>query len=400
MRVVFSPLGALLSSQFLSSFVDNTLLFIAQAILLRDHYPDYYLPVVQAMYLASYIIASPWVGGIADYVPKARVLLIGNALKALCSIGFLFGWNPALSYSLFGLGSVLYSPAKYGILPFLTHEEDELVKANSWMEGTTIAAILCGSLAGGYLSDYSIGLASVLGLAIYAMSAVLTFMIPLNQGCGHLPGKAVLQEFWQDIVFMMKHVDSRFSVIASAFFWTVSNILKLALFVWVPQALCLNGNSKVSLMMALIGVGIGIGAGLAPRIVSIRSYRRTIVFGLAMGIVVIGLSFVHTVPLASILIFIIGVFGGLYIVPINSLNEYVGERSIGAGRSVTIQNFAENIFMLAGTGAYSLAEAGQVPIESTIHACGVALIGFMIFLTHFRRGAPLLREKKIKLQQE
>ncbi len=58
MRVVFSPLGALLSSQFLSSFVDNTLLFIAQAILLRDHYPDYYLPVVQAMYLASYIIAS------------------------------------------------------------------------------------------------------------------------------------------------------------------------------------------------------------------------------------------------------------------------------------------------------------------------------------------------------
>ena len=146
MNRLFSPLGALLSGQFLSAFVDNTLLFIAQAIILRDALPEYYLPLVQGLYLAAYILASPWVGGFSDFVPKARVLFVGNIVKALCLVGFLSGLNPALSYGIFGLGSVIYSPAKYGILPFLTKDEEQLMKANSWMEGTTIAAILSGAV--------------------------------------------------------------------------------------------------------------------------------------------------------------------------------------------------------------------------------------------------------------
>ena len=120
MRKFFTPLGALLSGQFLSAFVDNMLLFIAQAIIVREAYPEYYLPLVQGLYLAAYIFASPWVGGFSDFIPKSRVLLIGNVIKAVCLVGFLLGVNPAVSYGIYGLGSVIYSPAKYGILPFLT----------------------------------------------------------------------------------------------------------------------------------------------------------------------------------------------------------------------------------------------------------------------------------------
>ena len=389
LKRLFSPLGALLSGQFLSAFVDNTLLFIAQAIIRRDVFPDYYLPLVQGLYLAAYILASPWVGGLSDFVPKARVLFIGNIIKALCLVGFLLGINPALSYGIFGLGSVIYSPAKYGILPFLTRNEDQLMKANSWMEGTTIAAILSGAIVGGFLSDYSISLACVLGLVLYAASIGFTFLIPLNPSRGHMPGWHAIGEFISDIRYFMVHVDARFSVIGSAFFWTVSNILRLGMFIWVPTALGLAGNKPVSLLMAVIGIGIGIGALMAPRFVTIRTYRRAIFFGIIMGVVVMTLSYVHTLNIAIGLIFLVGVLGGLYIVPVNTLNEYLGDQTIGTGRATTVQNFAENTFMLLGTGAYSMAEYICIPIDHTIRWAGILLLAFMAFLAFYRKGDPI-----------
>lgn len=389
LRIACSPLGALLSGQFLSAFVDNMLLFIAQAIIVRDGYPVYYLPLVQGLYLAAYIVASPWVGGFSDSIPKARVLLFGNVIKAICLVGFLAGMNPALSYGIYGLGSVIYSPAKYGILPFLTRDEDHLLKANSYMEGTTIVAILGGSVVGGFLSDYSIPVSCLLGLLMYLAATGLTFLVPLNPGKGRMPTWNAIQEFVADIRFFLIPVDARFSVIGSAFFWTVSNILRLGMFVWAPEALGLAGNKPVSMLMALIGVGIGIGAYLAPRFVSIRTYRRAIFFGMIMGVVVMILSYIHTLEIAAGLIFFVGIMGGLYIVPVNTLNEYLGDKTIGTGRATTVQNFAENMFMLAGTGAYSLAEQIDMPIADTIRWCGILLLAFMAFLTFYRRGCPI-----------
>ena len=389
MRIAFSPLGALLSGQFLSAFVDNMLLFIAQAIIVREGYPAYYLPLVQGLYLAAYIFASPWVGGFSDFIPKSRVLLIGNVVKAVCLVGFLLGMNPAVSYGIYGLGSVIYSPAKYGILPFLTQNDEHLMKANSYMEGTTIAAILSGAVVGGFLSDYSILVSCILGLTMYAAAIGFTFLVPLNPSKGHMPAWNAIQEFASDIRYFMAHVDARFSVIGSAFFWTVSNILRLGMFVWAPEALGLAGNKPVSLLMALIGVGIGIGAYLAPRFVSLKTYRRAILFGIIMGIIVMILSYIHTMEIAAVLIFFVGIMGGLYIVPVNTLNEYLGDRTIGTGRATTVQNFAENTFMLAGTGAYSLAERIDIPIDDTIRWCGILLLAFMAFLTFYRRGCPI-----------
>ena len=386
------PLSALLLGQFLSAFVDNTLLFIAQAIIVREAFPDYYLPLVQGMYLASYILASPWAGGFADYIPKARVLLIGNVIKASCLFGFLLNINPAISYGLFGLGSVIYSPAKYGILPFLTRDEDHLMKANSWMEGTTIVAILSGAVFGGFLSDYSIPLACVVGLLLYIVSSGFAWLIPLNPRQGKMPGFSAITEFVGDIRFFLSHVDGRFSVLGAAFFWTVSNILRLGMFVWVPVALGLTGNKPVSLLMAVIGIGIGIGAMLAPKLVSLRTCRRAILFGIMMAGVVMTLSYVQTLPVAVVLIFAVGLLGGLYIVPVNTLNEFLGDRTIGTGRATTVQNFAENTFMLMGTGAYSLAEYVEMPIDHTIRWAGILLLVFMVFLAYYRKGKPIAVE--------
>ncbi|HWQ60833.1 MAG TPA: lysophospholipid transporter LplT, partial [Negativicutes bacterium] len=90
-----SPLGALFTAQFLSAFVDNMILFIALAIIRRDAYPDYYLPFVQSTFLAAYIVFSPWVGRFADRTAKARVLIVGNMIKAAGVAMMLAGLDPA-----------------------------------------------------------------------------------------------------------------------------------------------------------------------------------------------------------------------------------------------------------------------------------------------------------------
>ena len=105
------PIRALLIGQFLSAFVDNMILFISLAIIKRDGYPEYYLPLVQSTFLLSYIVLSPWVGRFADKKPKMEVLITGNGVKALGIILLFFNCDPALSYAVVGIGAVIYSPA-------------------------------------------------------------------------------------------------------------------------------------------------------------------------------------------------------------------------------------------------------------------------------------------------
>ena len=79
-----SGLRFLLAAQFLSAFVDNMILFIAQAIILRDAFPSWYLQLVQATFLFAFIVLSPWVGRLADRYAKRWVLVFGNSVKCMC----------------------------------------------------------------------------------------------------------------------------------------------------------------------------------------------------------------------------------------------------------------------------------------------------------------------------
>jgi LPLT family lysophospholipid transporter-like MFS transporter len=377
---LLTPLRALLTTQFLSALADNMLLFIAQAIILREHYPSYYLSLVQSMYLLSYILASPWVGLYADSVPKARALLTGNIVKALAPILMLLPINPAISYLCFGLGSVIYSPGKYGILPCLTNSDKELMKANGWLESTTIIAILTGSIIGGWLSDRSIAMAALVALLLYGLSLAVNLKIPNNTTSCQIPFAHAGANFFTDIRFFFSNKAGRFSVLGSAYFWSVTSVLRLAIFIWAPLALGLKGNTPVSLLVALIGVGIAIGAFSAAHVVSIKTYRRAIWFGTAIGLMMLGLALTTSLSLTLVLLLASGILSGMYIVPVNSLNESVGETTIGAGRGIAVQNFVENSAMLLAIGIYTLANRSGISIYSIILSSGIVFLLLMLHL--------------------
>ena len=100
------------------------------------------------------------VGAFADSMPKGRVMFITNTIKVVGCLLILFNeylhmgalpayWLVLLAYAVVGLGAAAYSPAKYGILTELLPPE-QLVMANGWIEGLTVASIVLGTLLGGH----------------------------------------------------------------------------------------------------------------------------------------------------------------------------------------------------------------------------------------------------------
>ena len=95
------------------------------------------------------------IGAFADALPKGKVMFVSNAIKVVGCLMMAFGTHPLLSYAIVGLGAAAYSPAKYGILTELL-PPSQLVKANGWIEGLTIASIILGVLLGGQLVGQAI----------------------------------------------------------------------------------------------------------------------------------------------------------------------------------------------------------------------------------------------------
>jgi LPLT family lysophospholipid transporter-like MFS transporter len=375
-----SPLRALLLAQFLSAFVDNMILFIALGIIHRDGYPLYYLPLVQSTFLFSYIILSPWVGKFADKKPKSQVLIVGNILKSLGIILLLAKCDPALSYGVVGIGAVIYSPAKYGILPFLAKGEATLLRANSSLESYTIVAILTGSVAGGYLSERSIPLSLLTCMILYGLSIGVNLLIPKDPGNRSIHYSNAVKEFITDTTTLFHEKQSHYSLVGTGSFWMASAVLRMIIFAWLPLTLSINGRTEVSMIIAVTGIGIAIGAFVTPYLITVKEYPKTVWYGLGMGICILAFLLIKNLLIAIIFLLLIGCMGGIFIVPLNACLQNVGHRTIGAGKTIAVQNFVENSFMFLGVTAYTFALKLGMSILGSIAATGIGLLAFVAYL--------------------
>ena len=142
----------IMTAQFFSSLADNAL-FVAAIELLRSRgAPEWQSAALVPLFALFYVVLAPFVGAFADARPKGQVMFISNAIKVIGCLLMLVGVHPLLAYTLVGLGAAAYSPAKYGILTELL-PPSQLVKANGWIEGLTIASIILGVLIGGQLVE-------------------------------------------------------------------------------------------------------------------------------------------------------------------------------------------------------------------------------------------------------
>src|SRR5512141_2262036 len=151
----------IMAAQFFSSLADNALLIAAIAMLMQLEGPEWLTPLLKFSFTISYVVLAFLVGAFADSMPKGRVMFVTNTIKVGGCALILFNeflrlgsmsayWLVLLAYAVVGLGAAAYSPAKYGILTELLPPE-QLVMANGWIEGLTVASIVLGTLLGGML---------------------------------------------------------------------------------------------------------------------------------------------------------------------------------------------------------------------------------------------------------
>ncbi len=365
-------MGAVLAAQFLSAMADNALLFGALALLRRELYPEWTIPLMQEFFVGAYIVLAPFTGPIADALPKGRVMLFANGLKLLGAVALCAGFNPFLAYALVGVGAAAYSPAKYGILSELT-SPDNLVKANGLMESSTIAAILIGAVAGGTLADWSITGTLLAVIACYALAAAANLLIPRLPPVHPITGFPVwrlLREFGSIVAQLLRVPDARFSILGTSIFWGAGSTLRFLLIAWVPIALGITSNRMPAYLNAMVAVGIVLGAGLAAKFVSLEKVNRALPAGVLIGAAVCLLAGTTRLPTAFLILTLVGACGGFFVVPLNALLQERGAESVGAGHAIAIQNLAENSAMLILIGLYTGVERAHFPVPAVAAGFG------------------------------
>ncbi|EPH0090468.1 lysophospholipid transporter LplT [Pluralibacter gergoviae] len=355
---------AVICAQFLSAFGDNALLFAILALMKAQFYPDWSQPVLQMVFVGAYIVLAPFVGQFADSFAKGRVMMVANVMKLIGAAAICVGINPFIGYILVGIGAAAYSPAKYGILGELT-TGDKLVKANGLMESSTIAAILIGSMAGGVLADWHVLAALVVCAVVYAGAVVANlFITPLPAA---RPGQswrfsAMTGRFFAACKTLWYNPETRFSLVGTSLFWGAGVTLRFLLVLWVPVALGITDNATPTYLNAMVAVGIVAGAGAAAKLIRLETVARCMPAGILLGVVVIIFALQHALLPAYALLFLLGVCGGFFVVPLNALLQERGKRSVGAGNAIAVQNLGENSAMLIMLGLYSLAVMVGIPV--------------------------------------
>jgi MFS family permease len=358
-------------------------------------------PALKQAFVISYVILAPLVGAFADSMPKGRVMLMTNAIKILGCAMMLFFVHPLVAYALVGLGAAAYSPAKYGILTELLPPQ-QLVVANGWIEGTTVGSIILGTVLGGILISPQIAAkllqfdmpfidtgvdtppeaAISVVMGVYFVAAVFNWFIP-DTGVDHrIPSKNPLylvREFAHCVSLLWRDRLGQISLATTTLFWGAGATLQFIVIEWASRVLGLD-LSRAFYMMGVVAIGIALGAVLAARLVSLRGAVRVLPIGAMMGLVVMAMIFGRHLPVALVLMVLIGACAGFFVVPMNAVLQHRGHVLMGAGHSIAVQNFNENIGILVMVGLYALMVRSGVSVTAAIVLFGLFVSGIMALI--------------------
>ena len=391
----------IMAAQFFSSLADNALLFVAIDLLINMNSPGWITPLLKLSFTLFYVLLAAFVGAFADSMPKGKVMFISNLIKVGGCMLIFANVHPLLAYAIVGFGAAVYSPAKYGILTELLPAE-KLVAANGWVEGLTVMSIIFGTVMGGALvgnrvSSYLLGFdlplidtgittptqsALCVVVGIYVIAAIFNTRIP-DTGCryGHQERNPIklVTDFANCYSLLWKDKLGQISLAVTTLFWGAAQTLQFIVLEWANRTLKLTYEQSTSLV-GVVAIGVAAGAVISARSITLRKSLTVIPVGIAMGVIVMGMTLVKSVTLAYPLLVLVGLLGGFFLVPMNALLQHRGHVLMSAGHSIAVQNFNENLSILVMLAAYSLMLRGHLNLNIIILIFGLFLAGTMFFI--------------------
>ena len=407
----------IMAAQFFSSLADNALFVAAVELLKTSGAPKWQPAALVPMFALFYVVLAPFVGAFADAKPKGQVMFVSNAIKVVGCLMMLFGTHPLMAYAIVGLGAAAYSPAKYGILTELL-PSSQLVKANGWIEGLTIASIILGVLLGGQLVGYAISsrllafdlpfistsidtppeAAIAVLILLYAIAAWFNTRIP-DTGVEMRPMPRnkfeLLPDFWNCNSALWRDKLGQISLATTTLFWGVSGNLRYIVLAWSAAALGYS-TTQASSLVGVVAIGTAVGAVIASMRMRLDQATSVMPMGIGMGLLVILMNFIDNVWVAAPFLILLGGLGGFLVVPMNALLQHRGHNLMGAGRSIAVQNFNEQACILALGAGYSLSTAMGMSAFGAITIFGVVVAGFMYVIQRWHKSNCIKHKEQVE----
>ena len=401
----------IMAAQFFSSLADNALLIAAIALLTTMKSPQWMTPLLKLFFVLSYVLLAAFVGAFADALPKGKVMFITNLIKVFgCGLMF-FDVHPLFAYAVVGFGAAAYSPAKYGILTELLPPE-KLVAANGWIEGLTVSSIILGTVMGGALInpqissallhfdfpiiDTGINTAAEAALSIitlaYLIAALFNLKIP-DTGARYAHQERnpikLIADFANCYTILWKDKLGQISLAVTTLFWGVGATLQFIVLKWAEKSLHMPLD-KAAVLQGVTALGVALGAVAAARFIPLKKSLSVMPMGVAMGVVVIIMTMVHSVWIAYPLLIFVGALSGYFVVPMNALLQHRGHVLMSAGHSIAVQNFNENMSVLTMLVLYALMVKLDLDVNIVIIMLGLFISSMMLLV--MRKHAANQRE--------
>lgn len=402
-------------TQFLTAFNDNVfknalvILLTYQTVTWMGLNSNTLVNLSAAFFILPFFLFSASAGQLADKYEKGRLIviikLVEIAIMLLALWGFVYGHIGALLTCLFLMGthSTFFGPIKYAILP--QHlKTDELVGGNGLVETGTFLAILLGTMLGGYLIEIPTQgtlLVASATIVFAALGLATAWWIPKaappapNLKLNH----NLFTETWRNLKLLHANRTVFLSCLGISWFWFFGATFMTQLPNYTKDFL--GGSAQVvTLVLTIFSVGVGIGSLLCERLSGHRVEIGLVPFG-AIGLTVFGIDLYFAHPHAAgplglsamqflqtagstriaLDLFLIGVFGGFYIVPLFALIQQRSEPSCRS-RIIAGNNILNAIFMVASAVlAISLLEGASFTIPQLLLATAIlnALVAIYIF---------------------
>jgi MFS transporter, LPLT family, lysophospholipid transporter len=397
----------IMSAQFFSSLADNALFIAAVELLKSSKAPTWQAAALVPMFALFYVVLAPFVGAFADAMPKGKVMFASNAIKVVGCVLMLFGLHPLLAYAVVGLGAAAYSPAKYGILTELL-PPSQLVKANGWIEGLTIASIILGILLGGQLIGQALasrmltfdfplfdtGIDTASEAAIFVLIFIYILAAWFNTRIPHtgvemrrMPKNPLelVPDFWICNSRLWRDKLGQISLSTTTLIWGVSGNLRYIILAWSAAALSYS-TTQASSLSGVVALGTAVGAVVASLRMRLDMATSVMPLGIVMGVLMILMNFIGNVWVAAPFLILLGAIGGFMVVPMNALLQHRGHNLMGAGRSIAVQNFNEQACILGLGAFYSLSAGLGLTAFAAITAFGLISTGVMWVIQRWHRN--------------
>jgi hypothetical protein len=295
-----------------------------------------------------------------------------------------------------------------------------LVAANGWIEGLTVGSIILGTVLGGILIskqlstvllgfdlpmietgiDTSPEAAICVIAVIYLIAAGFNLRIP-DTGAVYPKQESnpirLIKDFKHCFHTLWKDRLGQISLAVTTLFWGAGATLQFIVLKWAESALGMS-LSQGAILQAVVAFGVAGGAIYAAARIPLKKALGVLKYGVMMGALVMIMAIyrkdllpdvsvdlgLFQIPLYLFITYIflitIGWMSGYFVVPMNALLQHRGHVLLSAGHSIAVQNFNENLSVLAMLCLYALLIWLDVPISIVILLFGSFVCLIMVFI--------------------